>query len=1365
MRKGRKSLAQTKAPIEDRIKGSKINKEGSASNEINAKSIVLSDEIIDGLKQKVRDFNEKNKDNKVSLSTLKAVFRRGAGAFSVSHRPNMTRNGWAYARVNKFLEKKAGEPVKKAYVQDDDLMEKGGLLASNGKPSNLTPEQYKLVRTPEFKAWFGDWENDPQNASKVLDENREPLVVYHNSNKEFYIFKTKGVIETLGGNVENEGVYFSPIKEMYNSKGKIQYDVFLNIKNPFYTTNQIENAIISTNQKNNIIKQGFDGTILKIKNNIIEFVVFEANQIKLADGRNTIFDTNNLDIRFEKGGFITNDNIEVKGLNNYTKTTKSGKFYNIFGKRSLNNDGYEMWWLSFTRKDGISKFGHARYRNENDEEKNISLNELPKSLIEIYNNPDIKFEKGGSTDFGKVVSASSRFRPMETINFDPPLVGLNGAKLISYTWSFQWDTSFSKKDGEAISKRVSDWTQADISAETGRNIVHKYTIEMPNGEIKSVSSDSVPITLGYIDRTQKSLFPNLSSAAKTLAKQKLQLAILQEKIKEKNDALMQIKSNGLPNVEIEKGGFRGYIYTMGDANCFGDEPNDKERFECAEDGYIKNRLKEMGINIYANYNTYDLKNRIERQERKIREILKSQSINYEKGGQLSIQDNGLMDSIYPEIKEAFRKNGLDLYSNYSFTDGSNKSFLPQICIYKNNDNVEKVGVFYYDNDSNSIGDVIVEILENGTIQVKIEFVDWQVLENLSIFAKGGQLEKTHENLKKEFLQQNFKSAKSIEEIAKEKNVELEYAQEQLRKGMKIESEHSNDPMIQEMIALQHLDEAIDYYEKLEYMEATMMENGGSIGQEIVCVNCGWEWNTKDSDEYDKYICHKCGFDNKLFYSKDIMEKGGQIDPDNKKTKDMITHKSGNAGGMLVGNRHSEGGIKAINKSTNQPLEMEGGEVVITRNAVSDDQKREFEGEMLTNREILSKINESGGGVSFEEGGEVDYDCECDDKMAKGGDLKSFDPKSVIGKMLVGKVTFAEIVDAKETGNDNVWVTYESFSGLVSEENFTKDELFKMSNGQSVRGDIIRAKKSKSKMDDGGELDWGADLGDGFSVGNDVYITDPNSRFYDETGYVIGKLGQSLVIRVGSDDMDAVVNKKYVQRLDAPEFAKGGNVNSAINEKELKDLVERLSKKQKLDNREEYALMKAKYMLDRRANSNKYDDGGELDSHSELKQFFAVQNAPIVLEEPMVEEVVIEEEVVETPTEIMIFKEDLGLNEDSPMLYVGSSIYAKNTNGTDEWVVKSFTQDGMNITHIPQHTFNLKHEDKFISFDELVKLFKNNSIEIKFVLNERELNLILMILKDKLQKTTSFKDGGVIFKDNDGGNDDEIMKSQFGNKKF
>jgi hypothetical protein len=119
----------------------------------------------------------------------------------------------------------------------------------------------------------------------------------------------------------------------------------------------------------------------------------------------------------------------------------------------------------------------------------------------------------------------------------------------------------------------------------------------------------------------------------------------------------------------------------------------------------------------------------------------------------------------------------------------------------------------------------------------------------------------------------------------------------------------------------------------------------------------------------------------------------------------VKHISGEAGGYLVGRRHSDGGIKAINKSTGQPLEMEGGEVVITRDAVSDTEKRSFNGKMMTNREILSVINQSGGGVSFADGGElpnsigfVDMVYEYDgqkmnshkvlEKMAQGGELSN-----------------------------------------------------------------------------------------------------------------------------------------------------------------------------------------------------------------------------------------------------------------------------------------------------------------------------------------------------------------------------------------
>lgn len=62
------------------------------------------------------------------------------------------------------------------------------MKAPNGKDTNLTEDQWLSVRTAAFKNWFGDWEHDPQNASKVVDENGEPRVVYHGSHQWFTSF-------------------------------------------------------------------------------------------------------------------------------------------------------------------------------------------------------------------------------------------------------------------------------------------------------------------------------------------------------------------------------------------------------------------------------------------------------------------------------------------------------------------------------------------------------------------------------------------------------------------------------------------------------------------------------------------------------------------------------------------------------------------------------------------------------------------------------------------------------------------------------------------------------------------------------------------------------------------------------------------------------------------------------------------------------------------------------------------------------------------------------------------------------------------------------------------------------------------------
>jgi hypothetical protein len=81
------------------------------------------------LKEKIQEHNEKNPQDsqKADLGMLKAVWRRGAGAYSVGTpgRKGMTRSQWAMGRVNAFLKILSGSaPSDKDYTQDNDLLPK-----------------------------------------------------------------------------------------------------------------------------------------------------------------------------------------------------------------------------------------------------------------------------------------------------------------------------------------------------------------------------------------------------------------------------------------------------------------------------------------------------------------------------------------------------------------------------------------------------------------------------------------------------------------------------------------------------------------------------------------------------------------------------------------------------------------------------------------------------------------------------------------------------------------------------------------------------------------------------------------------------------------------------------------------------------------------------------------------------------------------------------------------------------------------------------------------------------------------------------------------------------------------------------------
>ena len=344
----------------------------------------------------------------------------------------------------------------------------GGLIAPNGKTSNLTREQYKLVRTPEFKAWFGDWENDPKNASKVVDKNGEPKVYYQGLPYRLYP-NGKNIYEQ-----ENNGIFFTSEERIADTYG-VAKSVFINCRNPKDVRNYFgyDGKKISDNFRNdnknwfkpnehneyinsdlNVIKfyedvidkygkslKFFDynrGTQLVFKNkqeikkfliptsekgfSFINFsyrsaiwdligkyiknseydglfatdedrlaeeisdsiVVYNSNQIKLADSTNTTFDGSNPDIRFEYGGGVDYELVSTLNLNSIRNQDKSNWDYDL--EKSIEKKGIlEPVTIGYWPEENVITLvdGHHRL----DSAMDLGIEKIPTTIEKYYDYP------------------------------------------------------------------------------------------------------------------------------------------------------------------------------------------------------------------------------------------------------------------------------------------------------------------------------------------------------------------------------------------------------------------------------------------------------------------------------------------------------------------------------------------------------------------------------------------------------------------------------------------------------------------------------------------------------------------------------------------------------------------------------------------------------------------------------------------------------------------------------------------------------------------------------------------------------------------------------------------------------------------
>ena len=190
---------------------------------------------------------------------LKAVYRRGAGAYSSSHAPKMSRHGWAIARVNAFLTLlRTGKPSNSAYKQDNDLLPKGHPRAKSYvyvKPEDSKAEYvYENPRTGETFRY---------NRKGAYKKDGEILVF--RGKAEMSEKQKKALDKNKDGKVDEKD--FELMRKGKNKSDAAEYQgrkVTLN--KPFRTPDgPKKSSVYVKNEKGNVVKVNFGDPNMEIK--------------------------------------------------------------------------------------------------------------------------------------------------------------------------------------------------------------------------------------------------------------------------------------------------------------------------------------------------------------------------------------------------------------------------------------------------------------------------------------------------------------------------------------------------------------------------------------------------------------------------------------------------------------------------------------------------------------------------------------------------------------------------------------------------------------------------------------------------------------------------------------------------------------------------------------------------------------------------------------------------------------------------------------------------------------------------------------------------------------------------------------------
>ena len=279
----------------------------------------------------------------------------------------------------------------------------------------FTESKEDIIYSKEFKEWFGDWENDPENSSKVVDENGKPRILYHGTFQQFDTFDPSMGREAT----DIQGIYLTPDMEEASFYGNNVRAFYVNMRNPadsdeafniwhkYYIQGDRKAGVKA---RKDLQSMGYDGIMgdydLEPDS---EYVVFSANQVKsIRNNGNFSKESDNIyeKILHKNNKWVVTDHTGEKNLGTYDtkeeaeKRLKQVEYFKHINESQTYSDDFKRWFGNSVVKDNngnplvlyhgtpsttpdITEFNSSRASNNSGEDTLIYATDS-KEMAEVF---------------------------------------------------------------------------------------------------------------------------------------------------------------------------------------------------------------------------------------------------------------------------------------------------------------------------------------------------------------------------------------------------------------------------------------------------------------------------------------------------------------------------------------------------------------------------------------------------------------------------------------------------------------------------------------------------------------------------------------------------------------------------------------------------------------------------------------------------------------------------------------------------------------------------------------------------------------------------------------------------------------------